>query len=291
MFNPGAFIAGAIVVIACAFLSISGLLIVRKTVGTEKLEQFNNVGGNMFQVVGTLYAVLIGLIIVDAMQTLNDLRVTIDNEASAVANIYTLAGGLPSEAKIKVQGLAVKYVDLVIDEEWKAMSHRTYSKGAIICVQGLWKTLIDCEPPKSAQENIRNMALGEMQNLSDSRRKRLLSSIHGTPPILWAALALGGALTIMFTYFFSISSLFGQIAMTAIVSTCLSLNIYLVYLFGYPFSGIFRLPPEGFIANRAIFNAFKNGIDSVPEGYDLQKLKDNQGKLSPEDLKNLPQGR
>ena len=284
MSDYNAFLVGAIVVLLSAVISVSGLLIVRKKVSTEKLEQFNNVGGNMFQVVGTLYAVLIGLVVVDALQTVNDLRVTIDHEASAVANIYTLSQGLPSETKLKVRKSITDYVNSVIDEEWEAMSHRSYSKDAVIDVHNLWNTLIGCEPEKSTQQDIRSMALEEMRNLSDCRRKRLLSSIHGVSPILWAALILGGALTIMFTYFFGLSSLPGQIMMTVIVSTCLSLNIYLVFLFGYPFSGIFRLPPEGFIANRAIIKIFEKGIESVPENYDLQKLKDNKGRIDP-DLK------
>lgn len=279
MSEYNAFIVGAIVVLVSAILSVGGLLIVRKKVSTEKLEQFNNVGGNMFQVVGTLYAVLIGLVVVDALQTVNDLRVTIDHEASAVANIYTLAGGLPSAANLKIKKTITNYVDLVIDEEWEAMSHRSYSRGAVISVHSLWKTLIECEPEKSTQQDIRTMALDEMRDLSDCRRKRLLSSIHGVSPILWAALILGGALTIMFTYFFGMSSLPGQIMMTVIVSTCLSLNIYLVFLFGYPFSGIFRLPPEGFMANRAIIKVFKKGIESVPENFDLQKIKDKRGNI------------
>ncbi len=63
--NP--YVLGFLVMFVASVLAVSGMLVVRRLVGVETLKSFNEVAGNSFQVVGTFYAVLLGLIVVDAM--------------------------------------------------------------------------------------------------------------------------------------------------------------------------------------------------------------------------------
>ncbi len=276
-----AFLLGVVVVIVCGALSVAGMVLVRRKIGIEPLRSFNDVGGNIFQVVGTLYAVLLGLIVVDAMSSMADLRVTVEQEANSVVNIHVLSDGLPSVVGKKVHDQAEKYVQVVIDEEWAALKERSFSKDAVVAVHALWSTIIACEPQTGAQQDVRQMMLSEMSTLSDCRRKRLLASAHGVSPILWSVLIFGGMCTIVFTYFFAIDSFIGQVLMTVIVSSCLSLNGYLLYLYGYPFAGSHGLAPEGFLADRAIFQIRKMGPQNLPgiNTIDLQKLEDAKGDL------------
>ena len=272
---------GFFVVITLSLVAVGGMLIVRKQVEIDTLQSFNEVAGNMFQVVGTLYAVLLGLIVVDAMTSMSDLRVTIEREANAVANIHILAKGLPSQTKFKVQELASDYVDAVINEEWPAMKECSYSKNAVLSLYSMWDNLIECEPENENQRDIRSKALDSMTALGDSRRTRLLSSIHGVSAELWTVLIAGGMLTILFTYFFGLKHPTGQVLMTFVVAASVSLNVYLVYLFGYPFSGAYSLSPEGFIANRLLFSVRKKGLQSLPDPkhVDIRKLEESKGKL------------
>lgn len=276
-----ALLIGFLVVLALSATAVCGMLVVRKIVHIDTLQSFNEVAGNMFQVVGTLYAVLLGLIVVDAMTSMSDLRVTIEKEANSVANIHILADGLPSKTKFKVQELTSNYVEAVIDDEWQAMQKCSYSKNAVLSLHALWGSLIECDPENDNQRDIRNLCLQAMTTLGDSRRTRLLSSIHGVSAELWTVLVAGGVLTILFTYFFGLKHPTGQVLMTAVVAASVSLNVYLVYLFGYPFSGAYRLSPEGFSANRLVFSLRKQGLDKLPDpnSIDIRKLEDAKGKL------------
>ncbi|MBZ0185004.1 MAG: hypothetical protein K8F91_02040, partial [Candidatus Obscuribacterales bacterium] len=68
--------------------------------------------------------------------------------------------------------------------------------------------------------------------------------------------------------------------MAALVGSSVSLNIYLVYLFGYPFSGSYCLPPESFVADRIIFKLRKQGLLNKFEEdeIDLEELRKKQGE-------------
>lgn len=259
-----AFIIGAVVIVVSCALSVWGMVYVRNKAGLDHLSQYNDVAGNIFQVTGTLYAVLLGLIVVDAMSAQSDLRVTIDQEANALANVYIISRGLQPDVHDKVEQLCRDYTNAVLDEEWSDMSRAAFSKKAVIPLVGLWDTLIQSNPTDDNQRDIRSMALQEMSTVGDSRRKRILASRHGVPPIMWTTLILGGLLTVGFSYFFGLASLRGQAIMTCMVAISVSMNVYLVYLFGYPFSGAYRLVPEGFMANRKIFDSLKNGVDKLP---------------------------
>ncbi len=247
------YIIGVVVVLIVSALAVTGMLLVRNRVGLEKLGSFNEVAGNSFQVVGTFYAVLLGLIVVDAMTSMADLRVTIDQEANAVGDTYILARGLPEKERIHLQSLCVRYVDVVLDEEWSAMKEGKISRDAIVCVNNLWKDVIEFKPNSDAENDIRSMCLGKLSDLGDNRRARLIASQHGTAPEIWAVLIIGAALTIAFSYFLGLPSLTAQILMTVIIATTITLNVYLVYLFGYPLSGPYAIAPEGFLVDRLIF--------------------------------------
>ncbi len=255
---------GFVVVSIASLLSIAGMLIVRRKVGTEMLSSFNDVGGNAFQVVGTFYAVLLGLIVVDAMSSMTDLRVTVDQEANAVGDTFILARGLPEKERYRIRGLCVQYVDTVLDEEWQAMRQGMVSRDAIVCVSDLWDAVIDFKPTDDAESDIRQMCLSNMAELGDNRRARLIASQHGVAPEIWSVLIIGAMLTIAFSYFLSLPSLVAQILMTVIIATTLSLNVYLVYLFGYPLSGPYSIAPEGFLVDRMIFKMETSGRESLP---------------------------
>jgi vacuolar-type H+-ATPase subunit I/STV1 len=261
-----AYVLGVLVVTIVAALSVAGLLLVRRIVGVDKLREFNEVAGNSFQVVGTFYAVLLGLIVVDAMTNMADLRGTLETEANAVADTYILARGLPEPQKSLVRGQCVSYVDAVLNEEWEAMAKRGFSKKAVISSKTLWEILLDYNPTADNEKDIRSRCLDNLAELGDARRARLLSSRHTVSTELWTVLAIGGALTLGFSYFMGLHSAIGQSLMTAVIAVVLSLNVYLVYLFGYPFSGVYRLQPEGFYLDKIIFKFTNVDNAKIPEG-------------------------
>src|SRR5215208_1036289 len=115
------YLSGFLLVVACALLSILGLLAVRRTVHARGLISSHDVGGYLLSVVGTLYAVILGLIVVDSMATFQQARQTTEQEANSLTDVILLADHLPRERRERVQAQARRYIGLILDDEWALM--------------------------------------------------------------------------------------------------------------------------------------------------------------------------
>ncbi|HEY9786473.1 MAG TPA: hypothetical protein V6D17_13785 [Candidatus Obscuribacterales bacterium] len=237
-------------------MAVGGLLYVRKRVPYHSLVAYHEVAGYLLSVIGTLYAVLLGFVVVDAMTQVQEARLTVEKEADAIANVFLAADGFPQAERDRIQELSQRYVKLVIEDEWQAMARSAYSRAAFDVSWLLWKEGVHFRPKTEAEQSLHQCMLEELSNLSDARRARLLKSRHGVAPILWLALITGGIFTLVFTYFFGVQNIRVQIVMTVLVAFTLALNVMLVVLFGRPFAGDLAVQPEAFRLDQEIFNAY-----------------------------------
>jgi hypothetical protein len=240
------YFSGFFLVVGSSGLAVIGLLLVRRCLDSRTLIACHEVGGYLLSVVGTLYAVLLGLIVVEAMGRFQAARQTTDQEANALADIVLFSHGLPSSKRAEILRRSATYAELVLDKEWKAMDDGGFSPEARRAAVDLVRTVSDFEPTTEREKATFAVELQAAGELWNNRRVRIATSTHGIPALEWVVLIAGAIVTIIFTYFFMIERLAIQIAMTALVSMIISLNIYLVMMFGYPFSGDLTVGADSF---------------------------------------------
>lgn len=271
VFNPASvgifmsvYILGLVSVLAATCLAVLGMLYVRKKVGVAALASHHEVAGYLLSVVGTLYAVLLGFVVVDAMQHTQELRLLVDQEASGLANIYLCANGLPEKNKERIRRLCDQYAETVINDEWKSMQNGKYSVLAFKEVWSLWKEITGYQPDTEAQKAIHQQLVTEICSMTQNRRTRIVGAGHGMNPLMWMVLNFGAILTVVFTYFFGVHNLKAQVIMTVLVALTLALNVFLVFVFDNPFAGEFAIHPDSFKLDRMIFENFDRGIAPPP---------------------------
>ena len=247
---------GAVICIASAALSVLGMMLVRKRVGVKRLAALHEVSGDMLSVVGTLYAVLLGFVVVDAMTHMQEMRITVEQEANAVANVYLASDGLPENISVRMQKHCKDYVTVVTEKEWSSMKRGEAIDDAHVITWKLWREAVNLQCDTEGEGAVKDRLLEELSNLSDNRRTRLVMAVHGVAPTMWVFLIIGGVLTVVFTYFFGLESTRAQALMTGLVAVTLSLNLFLVYLFGYPFRGDVAVYPDAFELDKKIFAQF-----------------------------------
>ena len=258
--------AGLIFVLVSTLLAVGGMLIVRKRVGVKAPASYHEVAGYLLSVIGTLYAVLLGFVVVDAMGKQQELRVIVEQEASGVANIFLCSHGLPDPMRKRIQVLCREYVVDVVNDEWDCM-RGTYSPRAFAGARSLRKESTSKTTDNEQDETIRGRMLEEMCQMTDKRRTRLVTTQLGVAPIMWAVLIVGGVFTVLFTYFFGVENLRAQIIMTVLVATTLSLNVFLVFVFAYPLAGDVAVRPDAFQMDLLIFDFHEKG--SIPPNLPL----------------------
>lgn len=238
---------------ACVIFSVLGLIIARKLLGTENLRQCHEVGGYLLSVVGTMYAVLLGLVVVDSMTRFQQARGIVEQEANSLADVFILAERFPEEKRKSIQSHCLKYVAEVVDVEWNAMDEGKISPPARREVFALLREVMDIEPVTESQKAIYPIVVSEACQLWDNRRARTNMATYGMPTEEWVVLIIGGIISTMFTYFFALESLKLQITMTVMVAVIIALNLFLVLMFGYPFSGDMKVHPDALKVDESIF--------------------------------------
>jgi len=237
---------GFLLIAGSTLLSVVGLLLVRRLIDTSNLVACHDVGSSLLSVVGTLYAVILGLIVVDAMGKFQEAHVVTEGESNALANLVILANRMPTEKRDEIHLKAQTYSELVINEEWPMMDHGDYSSRAATSALELMDAVAHFEPVTEGQKAIYAESLSVSSDFWSNRRSRTGKVIRGIPALEWLVLILGGMITIVFTYFFALERVKVQVAMTTLVSLIISLNVYLVSMFGYPYSGDLKVSSDGF---------------------------------------------
>src|SRR5262245_22257868 len=116
----------AIVLLACSLVLSIGLvclgqLLVHRRFRRAFLIEHNEVGGIIFVVAGTLYAVLLGFFTVIAWQHFQDARAIVVMESNADIAAWHSAVGLPPAVRESVRSDMLNYAIVVTEKEWPAM--------------------------------------------------------------------------------------------------------------------------------------------------------------------------
>jgi hypothetical protein len=258
------YLSGFFLIGASTLVSIIGLLVVRRLLHSKNLISSHDVGGYLLSVVGTMYAVILGLIVVDAMGKFQEARQTTERESNALADLILLSNQLPPEQRTRVQTLALAYIDRVLEDEWPILDYGRFAPSARHAAIDLINCVSGFDPKTNKEQEIYAAEVEALCEFWNCRRTRINTAAHGLPALEWFVLIVGGVITISFTYFFKLEHLQIQIIMTVMVASMIALCLYLVLMFGYPYSGELKVDPSNFRVAHAII-AYQGGRTIRPD--------------------------
>jgi hypothetical protein len=245
--------SGSLIILGGVVAAMVIVALARKLFSRDKLRDSHDLTGNLLSVVGTLYAVLLGLVVVDALVRFSHATDVVRQESNALADIFLLAEKLPERERIAVREACKTYATQVVNDEWPLMARGLSSGAARRTAFTLTKALHDFEPSTEAQKAVYPMILEQIRELWDLRRERNSIAQNGVPAVEWFVLIVGGSVTVLFAGLFSAQSVGLQRFLTALTALLIGLNLYLVNLFGYPFSGEITVSSRPFATDIAIF--------------------------------------
>jgi hypothetical protein len=218
----------------------------------KTLKASHDVGGYLLSVVGTLFAVLLGLVVVDAMQSYQRAREIVEHEGNCLTDVIILADRLPEPKRSQIRKMCADYAKQVVDTEWQQMSISNYCPISRQLSIDLMRTLMDFEPRTENEKALYPQMIQEASQFWQNRQARIMVAQTGLPAMEWIALIAGAVVTIFFTYFFVVENLPLQIIMTSMVALLVSLNLMLLLMYAYPFSGDLALGNEAFNSVRRL---------------------------------------
>ncbi len=239
-------IVGILFIIGLALLTGAATFTVERLVPAKRREEHNDVLGFVYAVIGVTYAVLLGLVVVSSWTTVDEARANTYAEANALSYLDWYAYSLPQPAHGEIEDLLRQYTYTVITAEWPEMAHHQSSPEAWTVYTYLHEVIQIQQPTTPADVARYQAAVDASNQLGAARRERLNQAADDIPSLLWAALILGGVITVGFALLFGMKST----GTHAIIMFCLTILIggllLVIYELNFPFNGAVRIDPEAF---------------------------------------------
>jgi len=240
------------IVAGVSIASVLGLIAFRQVVPLEELRASTDAIGNYLQTVGGIYAVLLAFVVYVVWGQFNESRQLVDREATLIADVHRISGGLPPASRDEIRKLLKEYIDAVINEEWVAMSK---GKEAVLERVGekldeIWTVIHKCRPEDECGHTMYSEVLSSYNELHDVRASRLTSARTRIPIALRILLYAGALITIGSVYLLTFEKLWIHATVTAALAGAIAHILYLVRDLDQAFSGDWQVSNAPFLRVR-----------------------------------------
>jgi hypothetical protein len=241
-----------IVLVVClgsAILAMAGFTLTRKLLKGVDVSEHQTFLDAMFNIVGTLVSLILGLLVASALDQYQNLERAVDNEAAAVSEVYRFSRGLQEPARGQIQGLCERYCQLVISDEWPALAEGKVSPAVFETFCLLNDEVVLIHPTHDGESNLQASMLESLDTVGAGRRERLLTLNNTREHLLGPILLIGAVIVLAFTFFYvKNNSIFHSIVIT-FVAIALGGNLALIYVLSKPFEGEWKIQPRAFALN------------------------------------------
>lgn len=201
----------------------------------ELVDPENNSGMSPFHgVILTLYAILMGLLVITAYGDLVETRADIDAEATALAQLSRDARALPGVDAVDA-GIG-RYVRLVVEEEWDAMRSGRSSAAALAELEGIHAALQSFVPADGREGTFLAQAVGDLDAAVAARRDRLAAMEEGFPGPLVAFVVGASLLIVIGSWIVGVKRRGLHAVLVAGLAGTLTFTIAVAFVLDYPFS-------------------------------------------------------
>ena len=112
-----------LIVLGAALLGMSSIMLKHRLFPpAEDAEAGDGVGEYIAMMVGVLYALVLGIVLVSVWEGRDNAENSVQTEASSLNQVYILAQDIPAPAGPRIQQDVKSYATLVVNQEWSEMA-------------------------------------------------------------------------------------------------------------------------------------------------------------------------
>lgn len=226
---------------------------------THQLEANTDLSATVYQVLGTIYAILLSFTLWGVWQTFSLADASVQNEAYTLLDLVHMLESVATWEHIQIRDAALGYTQLVLEKEWPTLKDMTNEyinmREANSCESMRLVHLMQEITPNNERENIIfSQALALIANWLDARRRRLLIARGNSAKALWPLLIAGAFVLFSFHGLFVAKTIGIWCALLFGISLIIGITFYLIFILDCPFSGFFSIDVEPF---KYAFNVLK----------------------------------
>jgi hypothetical protein len=229
-------------------LFTGGFLLLRKFVDHSAMQAHNEVAGFIYAVLGVIYAVLLGFVVVTVWEDFKDAENYIDKESTHAVNLYRNAHSFPEHVEAGIKEAVAAYLHDVAYNDWPALQKSQVSGDSEKSYSNIWKVHSGYIPDTPHRGVWYAETLKELNRFAEARRLRIDSMHYDIHPFMWTVLISGACIIIGFSYLFGTESSKAHTIMVFCLASSICLILVLISTLAHPLSGLIQLSPEPYIS-------------------------------------------
>jgi len=247
IYNHPTWLWGSILVSGAIALACLGLAIVHPFVDHRVRRAHNDLTGFTIQIISVVYAVLMAFIAVATWESFTAAEAIVQEEAGYMGNLYRDTKGFPDRVGEEMRKTLKRYADTVVEEEWPVQQQGQMPSAGWKPLHQLHRQLVLFDPQTRGEAVIQADFLHTINELYKARQARLTAAAGHIPVVIWWIIAIGGALTTVFSYLFGFESFRLHLTMTGAITASLALVVVLIVALDWPFRGEVSVSPQAYI--------------------------------------------
>jgi len=239
-------------IIGCAYL---GLLLQRRNKKWIDDGDDGKVTQSALTYLGSMYGVLLALMIFNAQAKYTAADLTVTNEAAAIMAAARDSAALPQPLRGQVQDQLRLYTELVLSDDWPIISagHQDNQKPlkASSQLNALWIRY----GAQIVRAPLGSSLMTNLNTISTQRAQRFALSRRGLPDSLWFLLGVGTFVILYLATNLRIKDLKQHVLMVLCIGTPMAVFLWLVADMDNPFGGTLQVSSSAFLHALQVLNA------------------------------------
>lgn len=255
--NAG-FMAFGVFVASVAY-AVFGVVFVRRFLQPHVAAGHNEVLLTIAQIAGTIYAVLLGFLVIVVWQSYEGAHDNLAGEASTLTTMYRETSGMRPLERAKLRYLLRHYTEAVINDEW-AIQAASGGASAIArkAVADIYR-VVGSLPPAEEDSSINADFLNNFATVASQRNSRTLRAEEKLPWVLWLGLLLGGAMVAGLCFLPRMESLWFHALACSLLGSLIGMLLFIAAVLNQPFTGPMALTAAPFEHSLQVYASVDRG--------------------------------
>jgi Protein of unknown function (DUF4239) len=226
-------------------------VLVRRRVPAEARHSATQTAAVMLQVTATLYAILIGFVVVDEYTQLRNVQAQVSEKAGALASVFENSRGLDEPAGHNVRVATMTYAQAFVDHTFPSLEHHQAPATATAEALGKLLVAVHAVAPASPEQVTAYDAVVRSTNDAITIGQRIVGADTSTVPnaMVWL-LVLIGVVVMATATALDTQHRTSHLLILSSMAMVIWLTLALVISMDYPYGGVVRVgagPLVGFI--------------------------------------------
>jgi hypothetical protein len=253
------FLLAILIIVAPAVLTGLCVLTARRFLHERVREGHNDVLVPLFLTAGTIYAVMLGFLVVVVWEAYGDAKGNVALEASTLTTMYRMTNGMDA-AELKAMREHIRtYTEAVVGKEWEIQA-RTGGAApeARRQIAEIYREFSRM-PADVGNSSINREFLQQFSDVTAARNKRTLQASEEVPWVLWFGLIGGATIVIAMSCLLYMDTWWPHMVMSGVLSLMIGMLLFITVILAKPFQGALALEPGPFEHSLSVYKAVDGG--------------------------------